>query len=135
MAKRLRASTIARPALEFSPDTALSLVDASVLALTSQGYSGWTPDVVARDAASGRVGVLSPQRAATVSDDVRASTPVGDVMEWSPATATAPADERGDDLLRHLEINGFPWVLVLDPDRAVVGVVHHRDIARHITGR
>ncbi|MBD2761526.1 site-2 protease family protein [Kocuria sp. cx-116] len=131
----LRASAIARPALEFSPGTALSLVDASVLAATSQGYTGWTPDVVARDAASGQVGVLSPQRAATVPDNARGDTPVGKVMEWSPVSAAAPADERGDDLLRRLELNGFPWVLVLDPERTVVGVVHHRDLARHITGR
>ncbi|WP_431812959.1 site-2 protease family protein [Kocuria sp. cx-455] len=131
----LRASAIARPALEFLPGTALSLVDASVLAATSQGYTGWTPDVVARDAASGQVGVLSPQRAATVPDNARGDTPVGKVMEWSPVSAAAPADERGDDLLRRLELNGFPWVLVLDPERTVVGVVHHRDLARHITGR
>lgn len=131
----LRAGSIARPALEFSPDTPLSLVDASVLAATSQGYSGWTPDVVARNAASGYLGVLSPQRALTVPAELRGSTPVGNVMEWAPAEASAPTEERGDDLLRHLEANGFPWLLILDADRAVVGVVHHMDIARHIMGR
>lgn len=131
----LRAASIARPAFEFSPDLPLSMVDTSVLAATSQGYSGWTPDVVARDAASGHLGLLSPQRAATVPADLRGSTPVGNVMEWAPAEASAPADERGDDLLRHLEINGFPWVIVLDPERSVVGVVHHQDLARHIMGR
>lgn len=131
----LRAGSIARPALEFSPDTPLSLVDASVLAVTSQGYSGWTPDVVARNAASGYLGVLSPQRALTVPAELRGSTPVGNVMEWAPAEASAPTEERGDDLLRHLEANGFPWLLILDADCAVVGVVHHMDIARHIMGR
>ena len=131
----LRAASIARPALEFSPDTPLSLVDASVLAATSRGYTGWTPDVVARDSASGQLGLLSPQRAITVPSSLRLSTPVGNVMEWAPEGAVAPADQRGDDLLRHLEINGFPWLLVLDPDGTVVGVVHHGDIARHIMGR
>lgn len=131
----LRAASIARPALEFSPDTPLSLVDASVLAATSHGYSGWTPDVVARQGDSGQLGVLNPQRAATVPVELRGSTPVGNVMDWAPTNASAPADQRGDDLLRHLEINGFPWLLVLDPDRSVVGVVHHTDLARHIMGR
>lgn len=131
----LRAASIARPALEFSPDTPLSLVDASVLAATSQGYSGWTPDVVARHPASGQLGLLSPRRADTVPAALRSDTPVGHVMDWVPEGATAPADERGDDLLRRMEFNGFAWLMVLDPDRTAVGVVHHEDIARHIMGR
>lgn len=131
----LRAGEVARPALEFSPGTPLSLVDASVMAATGQGYSGWTPDVVARDHASGHVGVLSPHRAGSVPAEARGSVAVGNVMDWLSADATTTADERGDELLRVMEVNRFPWLVVLDTDRAVVGVVHHQDIARRVMTR
>ncbi len=127
----VRAGGIARPALEFAPTTPLSLVDATVHAATSDGYRGWTPDVVVRDSARGAVGVLSPARSADVQGPDRTRVAVGDVADWFPETARAAPHEAGGHLVRLMESRHFPWLVVLDGAGHVTGVVHHEDIARY----
>ncbi|MDO4919500.1 site-2 protease family protein [Kocuria sp.] len=125
------AGGMARPALEFAPTTPLSLVDATVSAATSDGYRGWTPDVVVRDRDRGVVGVLSPSLAGRVDGPERTRVAVGDVCAWFPAAARADPQTRGGDLVRLMESHHWPWLWVVDGAGEVLGVVHHQDLARY----
>lgn len=127
----VRADRIARPALEFSPVTPLSVVDATVAAATGDDYRGWVPDVVARDDARGTVGVLDPSLAVRVPDAHRARTGLGDVCRWYPREAVVTGGVAGGELARRMEGARRQWLWVVDDAGHVTGVVHHEDLARH----
>ncbi|RLZ03210.1 peptidase M50B family protein [Kocuria tytonicola] len=127
----VRAGDIARPAVEFAPTTPLSTVDAAVVAVTGDGYRGWTPDAVARDPRRRALGVLDPALAARVPGPQRSRVAMGDVAAWVPDAARVTPEVRGGDLVRFLEARGLAWAWVVDGADEVLGVVHHEDLARY----
>lgn len=131
----VRAEEIARPAMEFTPTTPLSLVDATATAATGDDYRGWTPDVVARDTTRGALGVLDPALAARVPLPERSRVALGDVCLWYPADAVAAPRTPGGELVRQLEAGRLRWLWVADDAAPVTGVVHHEDLVRHALHR